>query len=71
MSEITCLRSMYMFYKAVIAVFAEVYLRHPNVSHTTRLLSTNETKEFSGHDQKHRLHTLRVEELSICMTEAL
>jgi hypothetical protein len=62
---------MYMFYKAVIAVFAEVYSRHPNVADTTRLLSTNNTKGFSGDDRKHRSHTLRVEELSICMTEAL
>jgi hypothetical protein len=49
MSKTTCLESMYKLYKAVIAVFDEIYLREKTVDDTIgRLLSTNETKGFDG-----------------------
>jgi hypothetical protein len=48
MSETTCLETMYMFCKAVIAVFSEVYLREPTVDDTARLLSINEAMGFPG-----------------------
>jgi hypothetical protein len=31
MSESTCIEAMYNFYRAIIAVFGEVYLREPNL----------------------------------------
>jgi hypothetical protein len=46
MSESTCLKSMYKFCRAVIAVFGIVYLREPIVEDTARLLSINEERGF-------------------------
>jgi hypothetical protein len=48
MSETTCLESMYKFYKPVIAVFGNVYLREPTFEDTARLLSINEGRGFLG-----------------------
>jgi hypothetical protein len=42
MTESTCLESMYRFCRAVVRVFAEVYLRQPNVVDTVRLLSISD-----------------------------
>jgi hypothetical protein len=43
MGEITCLESMYMYCRVVIAVF-----RVPTVEGTRRLLSINESRGFPG-----------------------
>jgi hypothetical protein len=48
MSESTCIEGMYNFYRAIIAVFGEVYLREPNLEDTLRLLSINEKRGFPG-----------------------
>ena len=48
MSESTCLASLYMFYKAVVAVFGAEYSRVPNAADTTRWLAINESRGFPG-----------------------
>ncbi|XP_020170422.1 uncharacterized protein [Aegilops tauschii subsp. strangulata] len=47
-SESTCLESMYMFCKTVIAVFGPEYLREPTAEDTTRLLAMNASRGFPG-----------------------
>ena len=46
LSESTCLQSIYKFYKAVVQVFGQNYLREPNAGDTTRLLSINASRGF-------------------------
>jgi hypothetical protein len=48
MSESTYIKSMYNFYRSIITVFGEVYLREPNLKDTQRLLSINEKMGFPG-----------------------
>lgn len=48
MCESTGLESMYRFCRAVIAVFGPEYLREPTTADTTRLLSMNASRGFSG-----------------------
>jgi hypothetical protein len=48
MSESSCLEAMYMFCRAVIAVFGEQYMRQPTAKDTTRLLSINYSRGFPG-----------------------
>jgi hypothetical protein len=48
MSESTCHEAMHRFCEDVIAVFGDYYLREPNIADTTRLLSINESRGFSG-----------------------
>jgi hypothetical protein len=48
MSESTCLKSMYRFYKAMVQVFAPHCPREPNEADTTRLLAFNEARGFRG-----------------------
>jgi hypothetical protein len=48
MSESTCIEAMYIFCRAIIAVFDEVYMREPNLEDTQRLLSINEKRVFPG-----------------------
>jgi hypothetical protein len=67
MRETTCLDSIYKFYKVLIAVFGEFYLREPTDADTVRLFDQR-GKRISGDDWKHRLYSLGVEELSFCMT---
>jgi hypothetical protein len=47
MSESTCYEAMYRFCEDVIAVFDKYYLREPNMDDIARLLSINESREFS------------------------
>jgi hypothetical protein len=46
MSESTCLKSMYMFFQAMIALFGKLYFREPIVEDTTWLLSINKSRRF-------------------------
>jgi hypothetical protein len=48
MGESTCLDYMYQFFRVVIVVFEEYYLREPTVEDTRRLLSINEARELPG-----------------------
>jgi hypothetical protein len=48
MSESTCIEAMYNFYRAIILVFGEMYLREPNLEDTQRFLSINERRGFPG-----------------------
>jgi hypothetical protein len=48
MSVLTCLKSMYIFCKGVVQVFAPQYLREPNEADTARLLAFNDASEFCG-----------------------
>lgn len=48
MSDITCLALMYKFYRAVIAMFGDLYLRDPIVADTARLLPINKARGFPG-----------------------
>jgi hypothetical protein len=46
MSESTCQEAMNKFFKAVIAVFGDVYLRETTTEDTARLLSINDARGF-------------------------
>ena len=46
MSESGCLEAMYRFYRAVIAVYADVYLRQPNAQDAARLFAINKARGF-------------------------
>jgi hypothetical protein len=48
MSESTYIDSMYNFYRAIISVFGDEYLREPNMEDTQQLLSINEKRGFPG-----------------------
>ena len=47
-SESTCLESMYMFCKVVLALFGPENLREPNVEDIARLLAINKARGFHG-----------------------
>jgi hypothetical protein len=48
MGRSTCLDSMYRFFRAVIVMFGEYYLREPTAEDTRRLMSINESRGFPG-----------------------
>jgi hypothetical protein len=48
MAESTAIDCLYMFCRAVIAVFGKQYLRTPVVEDITRILAVNESRGFHG-----------------------
>jgi hypothetical protein len=62
---------MYKFWKPVITVFGEVYLKQPNVVALPTCCVHQRGKGVSEDDRKYRLHALEVEELSIRMVETV
>jgi hypothetical protein len=48
MAESTAFDCFYRFYRAVIAVFGDTYLRSPTVQDTAQILAFNEARGFQG-----------------------
>jgi hypothetical protein len=62
--ESTALKSLRRFVAAIIDLFKDEYLRHPNEADTARLMPLGEQNDFSWNIRVYQLYALDVEELS-------